>query len=366
MRYYIDIAWNRVYLKVSSFVDDMTMQDSKQGKLPSGLIRSVGMFRRWKQWFVVPFLLSVAFSVLLILFLTRFYESLIFPPAVKAWLESETVRTTRYAIENLRETLNHQEAEISQFKQMHKNELSARLKINLRVIGQLHVDLYETKQAIKAKIGNEESRTKIDPLLAGFQRKKNLLEELRKRYPDSHQKIVALKKEVRHFEKMISEKRDHSSDPIQSEQSLAFLKERELQMTQSLLAYERRIERTPNREAALFALVSQHDNTVITYQSLLNKKTAYVPDASLIGLGGVLLGVLIGILLVVLREKMDRTIRTQDELGQLLSVPMVLSVFDYSKVPQEGTARPSAMRSAASSGSSLYGPKTLFLVKDRR
>lgn len=342
------------------------MRENGRGYFPSRLVKVVGVVQRRKRWLIVPFLLSTAFAVALNLFLTQFYESPIFPSVVKQWLESENIRSTRGALENLRETLRSQDAEIIQFKQMHKNELASRLKMNLQVLGQLHIDLFETKRAIKTKHGSEESRIKTDPLWAGLQKKTRLLEEMRKRYSDGHRKIVELKKEIREFEKMIAAKSEGPESLIQLEKSLASLTEREKQLSQSVLAYERRIERTIEREVALSDLVRRRHDTFAAYESLLNKKTAYIPDSLMIILGGIGLGLLMGIVLMVFREKMDRTIRTESELDHLLSLPIILSVFDYGKVPEEKVVRPSAMRSAASSGSALYGPKTLFLVKDRR
>jgi len=341
------------------------MLDKSEGGRSSWFVKAVGIFLRRKQWFLVPFVSSIILATGIILFLTQFYESPFFPHPLKNWLEADNVEVTRRSMENLRVQLSHQDAETLQFKQMHKNELASRLKINLRVLGQLHVDLFQIKQGIKGQNNNQENLT--DPLAAGLKRKKRLLQDLQKRHPKGHPQIIELKKELQGLEKTVSQRTNSLETPIEYGLSFTALKEREAQLMQNILTYERNIERTPDREAALSVLTNKHNDTLTAYTTLLEKKTSFMPNSFRIGLSGVLFGFLLGIILVVFREKMDRTVRTQDELATLLpAVPIILSVFDYNKVAQNETAKPSAMRAASSSGSSLYGPKTLFLVKDRR
>jgi len=337
------------------------MLEKNQGTLSSWCIRIVGIFLRRKQWFLIPFISSIILSAALVFLLTQFYESSPLLRTMKNGLDAGNIEASRRSIETLRRELDRQDAETLQFKQMYKNELSERLKINLRVLGQLHIDLFETKQAIKVKDGSG----KGDSLEAALRNKKRILEDLRKQYPDSHRKIIELKKEIQGLKTMAT-RRDPTAASVESGKTLAALKEREEQLTRGIITYERRIEETPNREQALSTLLNKRNDTFIAYQALLQKKPSSMPVSFRVGVTGILLGFLMGIVLVVFREKTDRTIRTQDELGRLLSVPILLSVFDYKKVVTEETARPSTMRSAASKGGTLYGPKTLFLVKDRR
>jgi len=342
------------------------MLEKNRGALLSWCMKMAGIFLRRKQWFLFPFISSMILSAVLIILLTQFHESSPVLRVMKDALDAGNIEASRRSIETLRAQVDREDAEMLQFRQMYKNELSERLKINLRVLGQLHVELFETKQAVKEKESREEAYGTAGALAADLKDKQRILGGLRKRYPDGHQKVVELKREIQEIARKIAKRGDHPVAPMGPEKTLTALKEREAQLTHGISTYERRIEETPNREQALSTLLNKRNRTLIAYQSLLQEKPSSMSVSFRVGVNGMLLGFLIGMALVVFREKTDRTIRTQDELGRLLSVPIILSIFDYKKVVTEDVAKPSTMRSAASKGASLYGPKTLFLVKDRR
>ena len=341
------------------------MHEPKKNEIPSWIIRSISIFWRRKVWFFVPFFGSAVLSLGIILALTQFYDSTLFPSNVKVWLEEESALSTRRSLERIKETLHRQEGEIRQFKEMNKNDLADRMRSHLRILGQLHVDLFETKRAVQSQNRGEERLGSANPLVLGLAKKKRALETLRKQFPKNHPKVIAIERELKIFEMQVSDISNRPETPA-SEESLASLLEREKQLTEKVRMYERSIENAPILEKALAVLLGNYEVTRQSYQDLLNRNMSYIPNTVRIALYGIIGGLLIGLVLVVIREKTDRSLRTREELEQILPVPVFAVISDYKTVPLEGRVKPSTMRAAdVGGGSSMYGHKTLFLIKDR-
>jgi hypothetical protein len=332
----------------------MPTDKNKKGEPPSWIIKSVNIFWQRRLWFFVPLISGIILSIGLILILTQFYNSAIFPPHVREWLEAENIRFTRNSLDGLRKILYRQESEINQFERMNENELPSMLKANLRILGQLHTDLYETKKAIRAESTGEAKR---GVWAEDWLKKRRDMANLQKQFPDRHPKVVAAKKEIGLFEKKVLDK---EAAILAGDVPVALIG-RETRLMEKVRLYESRIEKTPEREKAMALLLEKRNQTKAAYQALLDKKPSYVPDSVLIALQGILLGFLAGVVLVVVREKADRSIRTHEALGQLLSVPVFASILDYKEIPPEGKAKPSAMRPTDASSASLYGQKSLFV-----
>ncbi len=336
----------------------MPIEKNKRAEPPSWILKFVNTFWQRRLWFFVPFLSGIVLSIGLILILTQFYNSAIFPPHIREWLEAENVRLTRNSLDGLRKILYHQESEINQFKRMNENELPSMLKANLRILGQLHIDLHETQKAIRAESTGEAKR---GLWAEDWLKRKRALADLQKRFPDRHPRVVAAKKEFGLFEKNILDK---EAAILAGDVPVALI-ERETRLMEKVRLYEGRIEKTPEREKTMALLLEKRNQTKAAYQALLDKKPSYVPDSVLIALQGILFGFLVGVVLVFVREKADRSIRTHEALEQLLSVPVFASILDYKAIPPEGKAKPSAMRPTDASSASLYGQKSLFFAKDR-
>jgi len=275
---------------------------------------------------------------------------------------------------NLKKTLEQQEHELTRFKETYAGELPEQMDAALRTLDRLQLSLQTTKAAIKtirSMKTAERVEQRVDPLLQSWQDQKQKLTTLQRKYKDNHPDVLALKKDIKELEDQVTDQgkkgashRDGSELPLEflakSENSveLADLREREQKTEAQIQDLERRVENMPKREQQLAILLRDYDNTKANYQTLLDKKLTakisenlekrqkggqfrivdpgnfpeepYRPNPIKVGLIGTALGIMMGLGLVFLRETMDSSIRTPEELEKIASAPVLASILDYS------------------------------------
>jgi polysaccharide chain length determinant protein (PEP-CTERM system associated) len=137
-------------------------------------------------------------------------------------------------------------------------------------------------------------------------------------------------------------------------QQIATKEQQQRRLEQEVRAYQRRVEAAPTRESELVELTRDYDTLRDLYTSLLTKKeessisanlerrqigeqfkildAASLPERPIspnrprLMLFGALGGLLLGILIGALREALDSTLRTEDDVRIALSTPVVAAI----------------------------------------
>lgn len=304
--------------------------------------------------------------------------------------------------------LEAKEKIISEFKQQHLGELPQQIDANLRKLDRLQDDMksqseqaqnlanrlvqidksikdYEETGEISDSPGNSTKRNK-DPRLARIKELERRLVELSSVYKETYPDLVQVKEEIKKLREMTSaqyrdllpdnETADEPSggkkpkrkviDPYHAELlkqredivlELDAVKRRQAHISVEMSQYERRVERTPEREQKLKTLERDYDNLQKNYQSLLDKKLsagmqkslaqgrkgakfsvvdpAYtpvvpvVPNIPLIMLAGLALGCVLGFGGAVGLELMGRGFRSAEEVEITLGLPVIASIPLY-------------------------------------
>ncbi len=320
--------------------------------------------------------------------------------AAEEFLQQEIIRA--------KVELEVKERVISEFKQQHLGELPQQIEANLHKLDRLQDDmkaqnemaqnlstrLEHLDKAIKSyeETGEENdapgSMTKRsrDPRLARIKELDRRLVELSSMYKETYPDLVQIKEEMRRLKEMsTAQYRDLLPDADDSEQSpvgrkskkkaidpyhaeqlrqreeivlqLDSIKRRQGHISSEMMQYERRVERTPEREQKLKTLERDYENLQKNYQSLLDKKLsagiagnlekrrkgakfsivdpAYkpvvpeVPNIPLVMLGGLALGCALGFGGAIGLELLGRGFRSAEEAEVTLGLPVIASIPLY-------------------------------------
>jgi polysaccharide chain length determinant protein (PEP-CTERM system associated) len=304
--------------------------------------------------------------------------------------------------------LEAKEKIISEFKQQHLGELPQQIDANLRKLDRLQDDMksqseqaqnlanrlvqidksikdYEETGEVSDSPGNSPKRNK-DPRLARIKELERRLVELSSTYKETYPDLVQVKEEIKKLREMTSAQyRDllpdnETGDELPAEKKfkrkvidpyhaellkqredvileMDAVKRRQAHISMEMSQYERRVERTPEREQKLKTLERDYDNLQKNYQSLLDKKLsagmqkslaqgrkgakfsvvdpAYtpvvpvVPNIPLIMLAGLALGCALGFGGAVGLELMGRGFRSAEEVEITLGLPVIASIPLY-------------------------------------
>ncbi|MCI0529832.1 MAG: polysaccharide biosynthesis tyrosine autokinase [Nitrospira sp.] len=322
-------------------------------------------------------------------------------------------------LNNSRLLLERQEKQIKDFKQRNMGELPEQLESNLRALDRFQLELKSTVEALKAA---EDRRESVAKLLATAQsgvgtpgsslaarleelkaRLSNLLAEYKEDYPD----IILIRKEIKEIEEALASGKGStnrsnvkdamlSSDPFihdlarqltEVSLEISTLKNRQANLTKQITIFEKRVENTPLREQQLMTIIRDYDNIRKNYQSLLDKRleakisenlekrqqgeifrildppnhpqAPFGPNRGLIVLVGLLLASGSGIGLILLREQLDQSFKTEEELSEIVGMP-VLATFPHQPLLQR---RPNVKVLPAPRGAYKIGPSSNVLVQ---
>ncbi len=254
------------------------------------------------------------------------------------------------------------------------------------------------QQAADRPEGGRQGSTVAARLQAARARLATLLTEYKEEYPD----VVLTRREIEALELELASETAQASTPpaaevhvhegestphvhaesgggamvsaqlIDQRQQIAAIKRRQDMVETQIRAHEQHVENTPTREQQLAIILRDHDNVQKAYQSLLDKRQnariaeslerrqkgeifrvldpanrpdrPYKPNRALLILLGIAGGLGSGIGLVMLREQLDGSIRTEAELiGAAAGIPL-LAVIPLREPP---TVRRAAARTAA-------------------
>ncbi len=306
--------------------------------------------------------------------------------------------------------LEVKEKVISEFKQQHLGELPQQIDANLHKLDRLQDDMKsqsdlaqtlssrliqldkairdyeETGEASDVPGVSGSTKRNKDPRLARIKELERRMVELSSMYKETYPDLVQIKEELKKLKEMTTaqyrdllpesdEPEDTSVakrtkkkaiDPYHAEQlrqreeliiELEAVKRHQAQIVAERSQYERRVERTPEREQRLKTLERDYENLQKNYQSLLDKKLsagmaknmargrkgakfsvvdpAYtpivpvVPNIPLIMLGGLVVGCAVGFGGAIGLELMGRGFRSAEEVEVTLGLPVIASVPLY-------------------------------------
>lgn len=313
-------------------------------------------------------------------------------------------------LKHAKSELEAKEKIISEFKQLHLGELPQQIDANLRKLDRLQEDmrsqseqsqslasrLVQIDKSIKdyeetGEIGSDSpvagaSKRNKDPRLGRIKELERRLVELSSMYKETYPDLVQVKEEIRKLKEMTSAQyrdllpeSDEVDEPIATKKSkrkaidpyhaellkqredivleLDAVKRRQAHISVEIAQYERRVERTPEREQKLKTLERDYENLQKNYQSLLDKKLsagmqkslaqgrkgakfsivdpAYtpvvpvVPNIPIIMAAGLVLGCALGFGGAVGLELMGRGFRSAEEVEITLGLPVIASIPLY-------------------------------------
>jgi len=320
--------------------------------------------------------------------------------------EQEAEGTTQFLesqLEALKKSLEEQEAKIKAFKQKYMGELPSQLEANLRTLDRLQLELQTTNDALKAaqarKIAIEKQLAElstfstpvsgegpVDPRVAKLEELKTELAKLLTVYTEDFPDVKRLKMEIATLEKELGlakkspeEKSGKgaghggskegskvatvrpttlyltlSNQLIEVNSEIKSLKEKQKSIMRNINIFQARVERTPQREQELAALMRDYENTRENYQNLLNKKIEaqlaenlekrqkgeqfrildpanlpqkpFKPDVKRVILVGFIIGLGSGGGLAFLLEYLDASFRKPEDVYEALGFPVIATI----------------------------------------
>ena len=226
-------------------------------------------------------------------------------------------------LETMRGKMEQVEGELREFRKLHMGELPDQMPANLghsadafrrqmeerkdrlrdersrlmivdNEIEQLRVELQREQRFAGA---SAEAANRTGKPVSTLQQRYEELSNLRSTYTENHPDVIRLKKKIEEMEKALQSKvpsaaeetgdsiADQRAEAIQSKPLQEKMRQRMaiqadigkvqqdvVRIEQEIRQYQKRIERTPQREGELIALKRDYDNIQNTYKSLLNRK----------------------------------------------------------------------------------------------
>lgn len=314
--------------------------------------------------------------------------------------EQQAEGTTEFLdaqLQNLKKSLESQESQIKTYKERHMGELPSQLDANLRTLDRLQLERQLTNDALRSsedrktmierqlsEIGIIPANTKdmltgavsSDPARRRLAELQTELTQLSSLYTDKYPDIVRVKSEIAELESQIkagkgkeAEKSSAVRVPIVSDNPIYAtlstqlievsaevrnLKEKQKELARQIASLQGRVDRIPEREQQMAALMRDYENTGHNYQNLLNKKLdaqlaenlekrqkgeqfrildpaslplkPFKPDPKRIVLIGLAIGFGSGAGLVFLLENIDASFRKPEDVYGYIGIPVLASV----------------------------------------
>jgi protein tyrosine kinase modulator len=261
-------------------------------------------------------------------------------------------------------------------------------------------------QVVNLDGSNENSG--IVPLQTQLAQAQTQLDSLRARYGKNHPDVVKKAAEVKDLEQRIREAKDENSDrrqvkatvkvhnPVLESQIAAIDDEiksrikRESEIKEKIAYHQSKLERIPVLEQQLAAVNRDYENARDHYKLLMDRKFSadmstslenfqkserfivldaaqvpskpYSPDRRLIDGGGLAAGLLFGLFLAIIFEAFDPTVKSSQEVMQVLKAPVLAEVPVLSTERDRRSARArNLLGAAASSAAAILFAVIVFL-----
>ena len=297
--------------------------------------------------------------------------------------EQQAEGTTEFLdnqMQGLKTDLEAHETQIKLYKEKYMGELPSQIDATLRTLDRLQLE----RKIINDELGAAEDRkvmiesqlsetnaqeiatdkTSKDPQRRKLAELQAELTRLSSSYTDKYPEITRLKREIFEIETQINTEKGTKSEGTNIDRlskkltdvnkEIAKLKEEQENIAKRISVLQGRVERIPERELQMTALMRDYQSTRENYQSLLNKKLdaqlaenlekrqkgeqfkildpanlpikPFKPDPNRIILMGIALGVGSGVGLVVLLEVIDASFRKPDDVYAVTGIPVLATI----------------------------------------
>ncbi len=312
--------------------------------------------------------------------------------------ESQAEGTTEFLdneLKQMKTQLETQEQQLRTFKERSRGELPGQLETNLRTLDRLQME----RQVLQQSLKNAEDRyadVNRQVVMAGgasadgavpseveqrLQTMRARLAVLRTEYRDEYPDIVLLKREIAASEDELAKLSRQPAHPpsgagrlpatnplvvqlADQQREINLIKQRQQAVVDQIRDYERRVENTPQREQQLTMLLRDYENIQRGYETLLDKRQEAkiseslerrqkgeifrvidpallpqrpaTPNRPLLILVGLCAGLAAGLGLAFVREQMDPSIQSEEDLVAATTGLPLLAVIP---LIQDGRAR---------------------------
>jgi len=297
--------------------------------------------------------------------------------------EQQAEGTTEFLdsqMQGLKATLETQEAQIKLYKEKYMGELPSQIDATLRTLDRLQLErkivndelssASDRKNMLESQLSESNNKEKTtdktsdDPQIIRLAELKEELARLSISYTDKYPEIGRLKREISEIQSQIKTRKGTESEatyinPLSKQlmnvnKQVVKLKEEQEKIAKQISVLQGRVERIPERELQMTALMRDYENTSNNYQSLLNKKLdaqlaenlekrqkgeqfkildpanlpikPYKPNPKKIFLMGIAIGVGSGVGLVALLETIDASFRKPDDVYAVIGIPVLASI----------------------------------------
>jgi len=297
--------------------------------------------------------------------------------------EQQAEGTTEFLdnqMQGLKTDLEAHETQIKLYKEKYMGELPSQIDATLRTLDRLQLERKiindQLSASVDRKIMIEEQlsetnaqeiatdKTSKDPQKRKLAELQAELTRLSSSYTDKYPEITRLKREISEIETQINTDKGTESEGTNIDRlskkltdvnkEIAKLKEEQENIAKRISVLQGRVERIPERELQMTALMRDYQSTRENYQSLLNKKLdaqlaenlekrqkgeqfkildpanlpikPFKPDPNRIILMGIALGVGSGVGLVVLLEVIDASFRKPDDVYAVTGIPVLATI----------------------------------------
>ncbi|MCC7202277.1 MAG: hypothetical protein IT393_06440 [Nitrospirae bacterium] len=314
--------------------------------------------------------------------------------------EQQVEGTTNFLeneLQNLKNSLEIQEMQMKTFKEKYMGELPSQLEANLRTLDRLQMERQMTNETLRVaedrKITIESQLSEIgaaqvsrgaaatgtapnDPMRIRLAQLQSELSQLSSTYTEKYPDIVRVKSEIDEIESMIRTGKGRETtgsgagrNPIVSDDpryltlssqladvnaEVKTLKEKQLELSRNITLFQARVERIPQREQQISALMRDYENTRQNYQNLLTKRLdarlaeslekkqkgeqfrildpaslpikPFKPNVMMIVFAGLAGGIGGGVGLALLLEYIDASFRKPDDVYTAIGIPVLASV----------------------------------------
>jgi len=282
-------------------------------------------------------------------------------------------------LNELRTTLEKQEAVIAEFRSAHMGALPEQLSFNLQARERAMQELkgvsenLENANAKKASTDSLVSEGKEGDTIAGrLTELRRQLSQLMTRYKESYPDVMMTKQQIDQLEGLLRDGLARPEDPVimpgregdalrsqlrELDLTIDSLKRKKQNLEEQIREYDQHINETPRREQELMILMRDYENLKKNYQSLLDKRLtaslsknmeaeqtggtlriidpAYLPtkpfqpDPLRVMLMSCVLGLGLGAGIVLLLEYGDASFRKPEDLEQALGLPVLAVIPSF-------------------------------------